>query len=72
MEYSLINKSSIKKQPLFLLMLAVAVYSCKSINSQTEKAEEVYLCHLKTIESFVKIENDSLDGNSLDEAIIFL
>lgn len=30
MECSLINKSSIKKQLLFLLMLVVAVYSCKS------------------------------------------
>lgn len=56
---------------IYYLVLLV-FFSCKSSDIQIKKAQEIYLNHLQTIESFVKVESNSIEGNTLDEAILFL
>lgn len=53
-------------------LILLLFFSCKSSDIQIKKAQDIYLTNLEIIESFVKIENESIDGNTLDRAINFL
>lgn len=54
----------------FAILLLISTSSCNK--NQTNEACIIFEKHLKVVEEFVNVENEKIDGEILDESILFL